>query len=96
METQTTKVAKVGCFLAQLGVSIEELSTKFGDENGNIDINELDEILQFAGFAYDKFKIAYEDCLGKKFSIQIDGIGGKILELILELLSSQKQATPKK
>jgi len=90
-----SKSDKVGCFLTAIGNAVSELDEKFADAEGNIKISDVAEALEFAGFTYNRFKTAYEQCLGKEFNIAIPGAAGKLIELILELIASQGKAEVK-
>lgn len=95
MDTKTIKTDEstgkvVGCFVSQLGATITEFVEKFADENGNVDINELAEILEVIAFAYTRVKFAYEGCLDKKFSIGENSNWGKLLVALLEALNKSK------
>lgn len=82
-----SKTDNIGCFLEQIGKAVQELDDNFGDENGNINIDQLDEILKLAGFSYQRFKVAYETCTGKQFNISLgESASAGILEAILKFV----------
>lgn len=83
-----SKTDKIGCGMIQLGESLMELDTRFGDENGNIKIQTFDKALEAATLLYATIKQVYA-CSGREFSVEVGGIGGKILELIFQLLDEQ-------
>ena len=87
-EVTVSKTDKIGCAFIQLGEALMELDTRFGDENGNIKIQTFDKALEATTLLYATIKQVYA-CGGKDFTIEVGGIGGKILELILELLDEK-------
>ena len=87
-DVTVSKTDKIGCGLIQLGEALMELDTRFGDENGNIKIKTFDKALEATTFLYSTIKEVYS-CTGREFSVEVGGVGGKILELILELLDEK-------
>lgn len=89
----TTTNDKVGCFLIKLGQTVSQLDEQFANEQGDIKIEDLQEGIKALGFVYTEFKSAYEDCLGKEFSIleNVSGPLGSIVELLLNLIVKQSQ-----
>lgn len=83
-----SKTDMVGCGMVQLGESLMELDTRFGNENGDIKIQSFDKALEAVTLLYSTIKSVYA-CSGKTFSIEVGGVAGKVLELILELLDEK-------
>ena len=85
---EMSKIDTFGCFLSKLGETIQKVDDKFADEDGNIRIKGINNILTFAGFTYIEFKDAYENCLGKEFTIDLDNEALEtLIELVFNLLS---------
>jgi hypothetical protein len=87
-KVEISKTDKVGCAFIQIGNSIMELDNRFADANGDIKIQTFDKALEAFTLLYATIKHTYA-CTGKEFSIKVDGVAGKLLELILELLDEK-------
>lgn len=83
---ELSKSDVIGCTLHRLAEAIEQIDTKFALEDGSIKIQGIEDIVELASLGYMTLKEVYTQCLGKEFEIKVDGVAGKILELLLALL----------
>lgn len=86
-QLSTSKTDMLACALRQIADSIAKIDDNFADENGDVKIDSLDDGIKIATMAYSLIQEIYK-CYGKEFSVAIPGAGGKLIELILELLST--------
>lgn len=84
-----SKPDKLACALHVIADAIAQLDDKFADSEGHIKLDSLEKVIEAASLLYVTFKQVY-NCFGKTFEIKAEGVAGKILGLLLDLLDGKK------
>lgn len=85
---ELSRTDRIGCSLRAIADSVDLLDDKFADSEGNIKITSLEDALEAASLLYVTFKQVYA-CSGKTFEITTEGVGGKVLKFLLDLLEEK-------
>lgn len=82
-----SKTDQFACVLSQLSESLAQVDDMFTNEEGHIEINSVEDYLKLGSLGLTTVKDIYA-CYGKEVKINIPGVGGKLLNMLLELLLS--------
>lgn len=85
---EVSKTDKLACALHAFADSLSQIDDRFADAEGHIKLDSIEKVIEVASLIYSTFKAVYS-CLGKSFEIQASGVGGKILNFILDLLENK-------